>query len=269
MLAKRVILCLDIMDGHVVKGVSFRDLKDVGDPVELASSYYRQGADELVFLDITASHEKRGILMDVVQRTAETIFIPFTVGGGIRTLQDIQNLLRAGADKITVNTAAVDNPRLIHEAARSFGSQCIVSSIDVKRVYVVKTSQTPDKNILETPKGRCWWDIYTYGGRKPANKDAFKWAEKVVELGAGEILVSSLDFDGTREGYDLTFLKTLAERVSVPVIASSGAGNPGHMLDALTLGRADAALAAGIFHTGRYTVQAVKRYLAEHGVQVR
>lgn len=269
MLAKRIIPCLDMMNGRVVKGVRFKELRDAGDPVELASSYFKQGADELVFLDITASHERREILIDVVERTADALFIPFTVGGGIRSLADIRKILCSGADKITINTAAVKEPKLILESARMFGSQCIVSSIDIKRVYVANEASASEKVVLDTPQGKCWWDIYIYGGRQAIGMDAFKWAERVVELGAGEIMVSSLDFDGTRQGYDITFLKALSERVSVPIIASSGAGTPRHILEALTIGKADAALAAGIFHYGKYTIKEVKEYLAKHGVPVR
>jgi len=269
MLAKRIIPCLDMMDGQVVKGVRFKELKDAGDPVELASHYYEQGADEIVFLDVTASREKRNILMDVVERTADAIFIPFTVGGGIRSLEDIRSILCGGADKISMNTAAVKNPEIIRESSRIFGSQCIVSSIDVKRVYVTDESEAPGKTVLETARGRCWWSIHIYGGREKVDMDAMKWAERVVELGAGELLVSSLDFDGTKQGYDLVFLSELSERVSVPVIASSGAGTPNHILDALTIGKADAALAASIFHYGTYTIREVKEYLAEHNVTVR
>jgi len=269
MLAKRIIPCLDMMNGRVVKGIKFKELRDAGDPVELASYYYKQGADEIVFLDITASYENRDILIDVVERTSEAIFIPFTVGGGIRSLDDIRRILCSGADKISINTAAVKNPTIIREAARIFGSQCIVSSIDIKRVYVADESEAPGKTILDTPQGKCWWSIYIYGGRKQVDMDAIKWAEKVVELGAGEIMVSSLDFDGTKQGYDLIFLKELSEHVSVPVIASSGAGTLKHILDALTIGKADAALAASIFHYGTYTIKEVKEYLAKNGVPVR
>jgi cyclase len=269
MLAKRIISCLDMKQGRVVKGVSFRNLRDAGDPVKLASWYDKQEVDELVFLDVTASREKREILIDVVKRTADVLFIPFTVGGGIRSVQDIREILCAGADRVTINTAAVLRPELIHESSRTFGSQCIVASIDVKRVYVKDESQVSDKVVLETDRGKCWWDIYIYGGRQAAGMDAFHWAEKVVELGAGEIMPSSLDFDGTREGYDNVFLRELSERVNVPIIASSGAGDPKHILDALTIGKADAALAAGIFHYGDYTIRQVKEYLAEHGVPVR
>jgi len=269
MLTKRIIPCLDMMNGRVVKGVKFKELRDAGDPVELASLYDNQGADELVFLDITASHEKREILIDVVKRTADALFIPFTVGGGISSLTDIRKILCSGADKVTINTAAVKKPKLIREAAEMFGSQCIVSSIDIKRVYVASEADAPGNVVLDTPRGKCWWDVYIYGGRQAVGMDAFKWAERVVELGAGEVMVSSLDFDGTKQGYDNIFLNELAERINVPIIASSGAGTPQHLLEALTIGKADAALAASIFHYGQYTVKEVKEYLAKHGVPVR
>jgi len=269
MLAKRIIPCLDMMNGRVVKGIGFKELRDAGDPVELASYYYRQGADEIVFLDITASYEKRDILIDVVERTSNSIFIPFTVGGGIRSVEDIRRILCSGADKVTINTAAVKDPNLIRTSARIFGSQCIVSSIDIKRVYVADEPDAPGKVVLDTPQGKCWWSIYIYGGREQVYMDAIKWAEKVVELGAGEIVVSSLDFDGTKQGYDITFLRELSKRVSVPIIASSGAGTLEHILEALTVGMADAALAASIFHYGTYTVKEIKGYLAKHGVPIR
>lgn len=267
MLAKRVIPCLDVKGGRVVKGIGFKSLKDAGDPVELALAYYEQGADELVFLDITASHERRATLTELVGRVSEVLYIPFTVGGGIRSVDDIRRILCAGADKVSINTAAVQNPSIINKAASRFGSQCIVVSIDVKRVYV--DSPQPGKVVLETALGKCWWNVYIYGGRKSVDMDAIKWAEKAVELGAGELLVSSLDFDGTKQGYDIELLRELSRRVSVPIIASSGAGNPRHMLEALTVGGADAALAASIFHYGQYTVREVKQYLVEHGVFVR
>jgi len=269
MLAKRVIPCLDMMNGRVVKGIGFKNLRDAGDPVELASHYYKHGADEIVFLDVTASYENRDILIDVVERTADSIFIPFTVGGGIRSTEDIRRILCSGADKITINTGAVKDPDLIQKSARVFGSQCIVSSIDIKRVYVRGKSEVSDKTVLDTPQGRCWWDVYIYGGRTQTNIDALNWAERVVQLGAGEIVVSSLDFDGTKQGYDLVFLRELSERVPVPIIASSGAGTPEHILKALTIGKADAALAASIFHYGTYTVMEIKEYLARNGVPVR
>ena len=269
MLTKRIIPCLDIKNGRVVKGIRFKKLRDAGDPVEIASYYYKQGADEIVFLDITASYEKRNILIDVVKKVSDVIFIPLTVGGGTRTLKDIRMILYSGADKISINTAAVKNPQLIREASKIFGSQCIVSSIDVKRVYVAEELEAPGKTVLDTPQGKCWWSAYIYGGKEKLNMDAIKWAEEVVELGAGEILISSLDFDGTQQGYDLIFLRELSERVSVPIIASSGAGTLKHILDSFTIGKADAALAASIFHYNTYTIKDVKKYLATHGVQVR
>jgi len=269
MLAKRIIPCLDMKSGRVVKGIGFKHLKDAGDPAELATLYEEQGADELVLLDVAASREKRNILFDVVRRTSDAVNIPFTVGGGIRSVKDVRRILLNGADKVTINTAAVLKPSLLAESAKSFGSQCIVSSIDVKRVYIPGEFEVKEKVILKTKEGRCWWDTYIYGGTKSAGMDALKWAEMVVKKGAGEIVVSSLDFDGIKKGYDLEFLKELSERVSVPVIASSGAGNPKHILDALTTGGADAALAASIFHYGNYTVKEVKEYLSENGVLVR
>ncbi len=268
MLTKRIIPCLDVKQGRVVKGIGFKELKDAGDPVELALKYYEQGADELVFLDITASYEGRGILVSLVERIADVLYIPFTVGGGIRSIDDIRRILRAGADKVSINTAAVQNPSLIKEASEIFGSQCIVVSIDVKRVYTDE-EQSTDKTVVKMENGYCWWDVYIYGGKQSINMDALKWAERAVKLGAGELLVSSLDFDGTKQGYDLILLKELSRRVSVPIIASSGAGDLDHILKALTIGGADAALAASIFHYGQYTVGEVKQYLAKHGVPVR
>ncbi|MEM3693430.1 MAG: imidazole glycerol phosphate synthase subunit HisF [Candidatus Bathyarchaeia archaeon] len=269
MLAKRIIPCLDTVAGRVVKGVRFRNLKDSGDPVELARAYDSQGADELVLLDITASHEGRETLIDVVERTADAIMIPLTVGGGIRSSTDVRRILNAGADKVSINTAAVRNPSLIRECSRMFGSQCIVLAVDVRRIYVSDASEASGKTIIETPEGLCWWDVYIYGGRQAVGMDAFKWIEEAVSLGAGEIMPSSLDFDGTRRGYDLAFLAELADRVPVPIIASSGAGTPQHILEALTIGKADAALAAGIFHRGEYSIKEVKKFLASKGIPVR
>ncbi|MEM2849671.1 MAG: imidazole glycerol phosphate synthase subunit HisF [Candidatus Bathyarchaeia archaeon] len=268
MLTKRIIPCLDVKQGRVVKGVGFKELKDAGDPVELALKYCEQGADELVFLDVTASYEGRGTLVSLVERVADVLYIPFTVGGGIRSIDNIRKILHAGADKVSINTAAVQNPSLVKEASEIFGSQCIVASIDVKRVYVSEQQPT-DKTVVETENGCCWWDVYIYGGRQPVNMDALRWAKRAVKLGAGELLVSSLDFDGTKQGYDLALLKELSRRVSVPIIASSGAGDLDHILKALTIGGADAALAASIFHYGQYTVREVKQFLAKHGVPVR
>ena len=250
----RVIPCLDVKDGRVVKGVRFVDLRDAGDPVEAALAYDAQGADELVFLDITASHEDRAIMLDVVRRTAEGIYMPLTVGGGIRSLADIRTLLRAGADKVSLNTAALARPELIREAAHAFGSQCIVVAIDAKR---------------ETDGRQARWGVYTHGGRRPAGRDAVEWAREVEALGAGEILLTSMDRDGTGAGYDLALTRAVSEAVSVPVIASGGAGGLEHLFESVTEGKADAALVASIFHFGRHTIAEAKRYLRERGVPVR
>ncbi|RKY00037.1 imidazole glycerol phosphate synthase subunit HisF, partial [Candidatus Poribacteria bacterium] len=229
MVAKRIIPCLDVDAGRVVKGVRFVGLRDAGDPVEIAALYDEQGADELVFLDITASHEGREIMIDVVRRTAEQVFMPLTVGGGIRTIKHIRDLLKAGADKVSINTAAVQNPDLVRQGAETFGSQCIVVAIDAKL------------------REEGWWEVYTHGGRRPTGLDAIEWARKVEELGAGEILLTSIDFDGTKAGYDIKLTKAVSEAVSIPVIASGGAGSPEHIYRVLTEGKADAALAASIF----------------------
>lgn len=251
-MAKRIIPCLDVDAGRVVKGVNFVGLRDAGDPVEIAALYDEQGADELVFLDITASHEGRDIMIDVVRRTAEQVFMPLTVGGGIRTAEHIRNLLKAGADKVSINTAAVQNPDLVRQGAERFGSQCIVVAIDAK--------------LRDDGRG---WEVYTHGGRRPAGLDAVEWAQKVEELGAGEILLTSMDYDGTKAGYDIPLTRAVSEAVKIPVIASGGAGNPDHIYRALTEGKADAALAASIFHYREYTVVEVKRYLRQKGVPVR
>jgi cyclase len=268
MLAKRIIPCLDIKWGRVVKGVKFTNLRDAGDPVELAAYYEDQGADEIVFLDITASYEGRKTLIEVVKRTADVLSIPFTVGGGIRSVEDIRDLLVAGADKVSINTAAVERPELVREASDMFGSQCIVVAIDAKKR---RRGEGPSQGLgTGTCEGReVWWEVYTYGARKPTGLDAVLWAKKVVELGAGEILLTSIDMDGTNEGYDLELTRAVAEAVNVPVIASGGAGNPKHIYEALTIGKADAALAASIFHFARYTIREVKEYLAKRGVPVR
>lgn len=251
MLAKRIIPCLDVTGGRVVKGVNFVNLRDAGDPVELASFYDREGADELVFLDITASAEERQIMLDVVRRTAEEVFIPFTVGGGLRSVEDIRAMLAAGADKVSLNTAAVKDPSLIAEAAERFGSQCIVLALDAKR----------------TGSGR--WEVYIHGGRTPTGIDAVEWARRAEELGAGEILLTSMDRDGTRDGYDIALTRAVAEAVKVPVIASGGVGSLEHIAEGLTEGKADAALAASIFHFGTYRLREVKGYLARRGIPVR
>ena len=254
MLAKRVIPCLDVDNGRVVKGTNFVNLRDAGDPVEVASRYEREGADELVFLDITASHEDRDIMLDVVRRTAEQVFMPLTVGGGIRNLDDIRNLLLAGCDKVSINSAAVRDPEFVRAAALKFGSQCIVVNIDPKRV---------------TKDGSELWEVHINGGRIGTGLEAVEWAQQVVELGAGEIVLTSMDADGTKDGYDLEITSAVAEAVPVPVVASGGAGCPEHLADAVTLGKADAALAASIFHFGEYTIEETKRVMAARGVPVR
>ena len=254
MLAKRVIPCLDVKDGRVVKGVRFVDLRDAGDPVEAALAYDTQGADELVFLDITASHEARATMLDVVRRTAEGIYMPLTVGGGIRSIDDVRQLLRAGADKVSLNTAALERPVLVREAAERFGSQCIVVAIDARR---------EGRGTLQR------WGVYTHGGRRPAGRDAVRWAREVVELGAGEILLTSMDCDETKDGYDLELTRAVSEVVPVPVIASGGAGSLEHLYEGLVEGRADAVLAASIFHFGMHTIAEAKAYLRERGVEVR
>lgn len=269
MLTKRIIPCMDMKDGRVVKGIGFKDLRDAGDPAELSAYYDEQGADEIVLLDISASYENRGTLLDVVKRTSEKVFIPLMVGGGIRTVQDVRDVLFNGADKVAINTAIVKEPELIREASEMFGSQCIIASIDIRRVYVKDDEEAPGKVVLDTAKGKCWWDVYIYGGRTPVGIDAIQWAEMAAALGAGEIVASSLDFDGTQEGYDLEFLRAVSERVSIPLIASSGAGNPKHLLDALKVGKADAVLAASIFHYGKYSIKEVKDYLACNGIPIR
>ncbi len=251
MLTKRVIPCLDVKDGRVVKGVRFVDLRDAGDPVEAALAYDAQGADELVFLDITASHEGRRTMLDVVRRTAEGIYMPLTVGGGIGSIEDVRQLLRAGADKVSLNTAAVQRPGLIREAAERFGSQCIVVAIDARR------------------RAARGWEVFTHGGRRPTGSDAVAWARGVVELGAGEILLTSMDRDGTKDGYDLELTRAVADAVTVPVIASGGAGALEHLWEGLVEGGADAVLAASIFHFGIHTIAEAKRFLHERGVEVR
>jgi cyclase len=267
MLAKRIIPCLDVKDGKVVKGVQFKNLRIEGDPAKLAAMYEEQGADELVFLDITASYEKRGIMLDVAKRTADMVSIPFTVGGGIRNLTDIQNLLNSGVDKVSVNTAAVKDPTLIKRAVETFGSQRIVVAIDAKRVFV--KSSVPEKIIVDTHQGRCWWEAYIEGGRKPTGLDAVSWAMRVKELGVGELLPTSMDYDGTQDGYDIPLTRIIREKTNLPVIASGGAGNLQHIFQVLTEGKADAALAASIFHRSQHSVREVKRYLSERGVPVR
>ena len=255
MLAKRIIPCLDVKDGRVVKGVNFVGLRDAGDPVEVAQRYDAEGADELTFLDITASHERRKIILDVVARTAETVFMPLTVGGGVRELQDIRDLLKAGADKVSINTAAVQHPELVGAACQRFGSQCVVVAIDAKRVGAADAA----------PR----WEVFIHGGRTPTGLDAIEWARRMEGAGAGEILLTSMDRDGTKEGYDIALTRAIADAVTVPVIASGGVGTLEHIYAGLTAGGATAALAASIFHYREYTVQQCKDYLRARGVAVR
>ena len=255
MLKVRVIPCLDVKDGRVVKGVNFVNLVDAGDPVEAASAYDEAGADELCFLDITASHENRDIIFDVVQQTAERCFMPLTVGGGVRTLDDVRKLLEAGADKVSINTAAVNDRQFVAEASRKFGAQCIVVAIDAKRV---SAEDEPDK-----------WEIFTHGGREPTGIDALEFASEVVALGAGEILLTSMDRDGTRDGFDLPLTRAIADGVSVPVIASGGVGTLDHLVEGVTQGHASAVLAASIFHFGDHTIGEAKAHMAQAGVAVR
>jgi cyclase len=254
MLANRVIPCLDVDQGRVVKGTNFVNLRDAGDPVEVAARYELEGADELVFLDITASHEQRDIMIDVVQRTAEQVMMPLTVGGGIRTLEDIRGLLRAGSDKVSINSAACQHPEFVRDAARRFGSQCIVVNIDPKRVE---------------RDGREVWEVHINGGRTATGLEAVSWAKQVEDLGAGEIVLTSMDCDGTQDGYDLEITAAVSAAVSIPVVASGGAGCPEHLADAILIGKADAALAASIFHFGKYTIRATKQVMRERGIEVR
>ncbi len=254
-LAKRIIPCLDVDNGRVVKGVQFVDIRDAGDPVEVAKKYNEQGADEITFLDITATHEARDTTVHTVEAIAAEVFIPLTVGGGIRTLADIRRMLNAGADKVSINSAAVQNPDFVTEAAERFGAQCIVVALDAKQVSAAG----------ETPR----WEIFTHGGRKPTGIDAVAWAVRMVENGAGELLLTSMDRDGTKDGFDLGITRAIADAVTVPVIASGGVGNLQHLVDGVTVGGADAVLAASIFHFGEFTVQQAKRYMDEHGIEMR
>jgi cyclase len=268
MLTKRIIPCLDVDAGRVVKGTSFVNLRDAGDPAELAALYDREGGDELVFLDITASADSRDTMVEVVQRASEQVFIPLTVGGGIRSIEDMRRMLNAGADKVSINTAAVNRPALISEGAGHFGSQCIVVAIDAKRVTAeFPTRPAADGGLAPGPDSR--WEAYTHGGRTLTGIDAVKWAVRAVELGAGEILLTSMDADGQLAGYDLELTRAISRVVPVPVIASGGAGNLDHLYQAFTRGEADAVLAASIFHYGTYTIAEAKKYLRERGVPVR
>ncbi|PIU17326.1 MAG: imidazole glycerol phosphate synthase subunit HisF [Gallionellales bacterium CG08_land_8_20_14_0_20_59_87] len=251
MLAKRIIPCMDVTAGRVVKGVSFVELRDAGDPVEIARRYDEQGADELTFLDITASSDDRSIIFHIIEKVAEQVFIPLTVGGGVREVQDVRNLLNAGADKVSINTSAVVNPQLVADAAGRYGSQCIVVAIDAKQV-------APDK-----------WEVFTHGGRKATGLDAVEWAKKMQALGAGEILLTSMDQDGQKKGFDLALTRAVTDALEIPVIASGGVGNLQHLADGVKIGGADAVLAASIFHFGEYTVQQAKQFMAQQGIEVR
>lgn len=250
MLAKRIIPCLDIDKGRVVKGVNFVNLVDAGDPVEIATKYSNEGADEITFLDITASNEERNIIIDLVERAAEKVFVPLTVGGGVRKFEDIKDLLRAGADKVSINTSAILNPKLVTESAMKFGSQCIVVAVDIK-------------------KKDSGWEVFTHGGRKPTGLDCMEWVKKMQDYGAGEILLTSMDRDGTKKGYDLEILSILSETINIPIIASGGAGTLEHIAEAFTIGKADAALCASIFHFGEYKINDAKNYLSDKGILVR
>lgn len=278
MLAKRIIPCLDVRDGRVVKGVNFVNIRDAGDPVENAIYYDQQGADELVFLDITASHEKRKIILHVVEKTADDVFMPLTVGGGIRTLDDIRDLLNAGCDKVSINTAAVKDPYFISRAAEKFGSQCIVVAIDAKKVSGDLTDMTGEdwfsdqslKDVcMDMNQGHRLWALSTHGGRKMKGIDAVRWAAKAEELGAGEILLTSMDRDGTKDGYDLELTRAVSEKVMIPVIASGGVGNLEHLYEGIVQGKADAVLAASIFHYREYTIKEAKEFLKSRGIPVR
>ncbi len=265
-LTKRIIPCLDIKDGRVVKGTNFLGLRDAGDPVELAARYNEQGADEVVFLDITASKEGRGTIVEVIERAADQLFLPLTVGGGIRTTDDIRLILRAGADKVSVNTSAVERPELIAEGANAFGTQCIVIAMDVRRNFTPNPGGTP---IVLGDGRSCWYEVVTYGGRRPTGIDAIAWVREAEERGAGEVLLTSMETDGTRDGFDLAITAAVSDAVGIPVIASGGVGRLEHFYDGFVTGKADAALAASVFHYGEMTVSEVKEYLAGRGVPVR
>lgn len=265
-LTRRIIPCLDLKEGRVVKGKHFISLKDAGDPVELASRYNEQGADEVVFLDITASKEKRGIIIDVIKRAADQLFLPLTVGGGIRSLDDIQQILRAGADKVSINTSAIQDPALITRSAASFGTQCIVAAIDVRRNF----SHKPDATPVQLPDGKtCWYEVVIYGGSKPTGIDAITWAKEVEERGAGEILLTSMETDGTKNGFDIPITAAVSDATGIPIVASGGVGTLEHFYDGFVKGKADACLAASVFHYGEFTVKEVKEYLRDRGIPVR
>ena len=267
MLSKRIIPCLDVDQGRVVKGVSFVELRDAGDPAEMAAFYDREGADELVFLDITASSDGRETMIDVVRRVSEEVFIPLTVGGGIRTVGDVRRMLEAGADKVSINTAGVEDPQVIAAASEQFGAQCIVVAIDARRVEKTRQAVKGGDDLSLDPDSK--WEVYTHGGRRSTGIDAVKWAKRVVELGAGELLLTSMDADGHQEGYDLELTRSISEEVTVPVIASGGAGNLEHLYEAVDIGKADAVLAASIFHYGTFRIVEAKEYLAKRDVETR
>lgn len=273
MLTKRIIPCLDVKDGRVVKGTNFIHLRDAGDPVENAREYDRQGADELTFLDITASSERRKIILDVVRRTAEEVFTPLTVGGGVRSLEDIRELLQAGADKVSINTAAVNNPELVREASEKFGSQCIVVAIDAKRKPSSPDRWSEAERVLHGEGGPLasdlFWEVFIHGGRTPTGLDALSWARKMEGYGAGEVLLTSMDRDGTQIGYDLPLTRIFSDSLNIPIIASGGAGTLEHLREALVCGKADAVLAASIFHYRQHTVEQAKEFLREKGIPVR
>ena len=263
-LAKRVIPCLDVTHGRVVKGVNFVGLRDAGDPVEIAHRYDDQGADELTFLDITASSDERDLILHIIEAVAAQVFIPLTVGGGVRKVEDVRRLLNAGADKVSINTAAVQNPQLVADASGRYGAQCIVVAIDAKRV-----DRNGDAKRVDPQGGEARWEVYTHGGRKPTGLDAVAWARKMQDLGAGEILLTSMDRDGTKAGFDLELTRAVSEAVDVPVIASGGVGNLEHLVDGILRGGADAVLAASIFHYGEYSVRQAKELMASRGIEVR
>ncbi len=269
MLAKRIIPCLDVDHGRVVKGVRFLEIRDAGDPVEIARRYDREGADEIAFLDITASVDDRDTMVHVVEQVAGEVFIPLTVGGGVRTLEDIRRLLNAGADKVSINSAAVARPEFVQEAAERFGSQCIVVAIDAKQVGPHPTASPPWPRSPQREKANVRWEIFTHGGRKPTGLDAVEWARRMVDYGAGEILLTSMDRDGTKQGFDLELTRAISEAVPVPVIASGGVGNLQHLADGIIEGKADAVLAASIFHFAEYSIREAKGYLAARGIEVR
>ena len=265
-LTRRIIPCLDLKDGRVVKGTNFLGLRDAGDPVELAQRYNEQGADEVVFLDITASKEKRGIIIDLIQRAADQLFLPLTVGGGLRSTEDIQQILRAGADKVSINTSAVHDPTLITRGAESFGTQCMVVAMDVRRNFEPNPSAIPVH--LENGKD-CWYEVVIYGGSRPTGIDAVAWAKEAEDRGAGEILLTSMETDGTKNGFDIAITRAISESANIPVIASGGVGTLEHFYDGFTKGKADACLAASVFHYGEFTVRDVKEYLNGRGIPVR